>query len=127
MSFRMSRNDIISRHKLRLSRLSLTINSLSQILDDISGNCYVENLCAPQHDPCVETRQFVRTREQDRVLGIYEEETTSAGGDTGIHAADPFTLEHLHGEVLQFNTNCSNCNAPCDTNMKVTSILYCCV
>lgn len=35
-----------------------------------------------------------------------------------------FTLEDLEGEVLQFPTNCPGCGSPCETNMKMTSILY---
>lgn len=34
-----------------------------------------------------------------------------------------FTLEDLEGEVLQFPTNCPGCGSPCETNMKMTSIL----
>lgn len=30
-------------------------------------------------------------------------------------------LTDLEGEVFGFNTNCPACNAPCQTNMKVTS------
>ena len=29
----------------------------------------------------------------------------------------------LADEVLHFGTNCPSCNAPCETNMKVTSTL----
>lgn len=31
------------------------------------------------------------------------------------------SLEEIqHGEVMTFRTNCPDCNAPCDTNMKMT-------
>lgn len=46
--------------------------------------------------------------------------------DDGILHPTPageFTLEDLEGEVLAFPTNCPSCNAPCQTNMKMTSIL----
>ena len=45
------------------------------------------------------------------LISIGEEE--SAENDTN----EDFNLED---EVLHFGTNCSNCNAPCETNMKVT-------
>lgn len=37
-------------------------------------------------------------------------------------AEDSWPIENLHGEVLQFATNCPNCQAPCETNMKLTNI-----
>jgi zinc finger protein len=97
-----------------------------QIVEDVSGNSFIENTCAPQKDPNLEIREFERSVKQDKVLGIYEDEqpeTLVPEPNTGIPASDPFTLEHLHGEVLQFNTNCHNCNSPCETNMKLTGIL----
>jgi len=37
-----------------------------------------------------------------------------------------FTLEDIEGDldVMQFPTNCPNCGTFCETNMKLTSILY---
>ncbi|KAF4532342.1 hypothetical protein B566_EDAN003645 [Ephemera danica] len=106
----------------KMKKLKFVEEPFTLILDDVSGNVFVENLCAPRQDPCLEIRQFARTKEQDAVLGIYEEQKTSESTtSSGIPLSEPFTLENLNTEVLQFNTNCSNCNSPCDTNMKVTT------
>lgn len=91
-----------------------------QILEDISGNSYVSNPHMPHKDVNCTTVQFVRTAAQDHILGIYPAEGSSV---TSLPPTK-FTYEDLQGEVLQFHTNCPNCSAPCETNMKLTSILY---
>lgn len=80
------------------------------IIEDITGNAFVENPNAPETDPKMELSMFKRTEEQNHSLGIYEEQKGE------------FTLEDLQGEVMQFPTNCPHCNCPCDTNMKVVNI-----
>jgi len=105
---------------------------IEQVFEDISGNSFVENTCAPLKDPGTEVVRFVRSVDQDHVLGIY------ASSEVGIEPVTvsscpalfrkieegDFTLEDLRGEVLQFTTQCPHCGTECQTNMKVTSILY---
>lgn len=78
------------------------------IMDDPTGNCFIENFHAPNPDPQMTVTFYERTKAQDEALGIAEEEKT---GDAP--APD---------EVLQFQSNCSNCNAPVTTNMKMVDI-----
>ncbi|XP_049776164.1 zinc finger protein ZPR1 [Schistocerca cancellata] len=99
----------------------------SMIFVDISGNMFIENPNAPHRDTGVTVTYFNRTKEQDHSLGIYEHtEIEESGGDEpGILkplGEGEHTLEDLQGEVLQFPTNCPNCNCPCQTNMKLTKI-----
>ncbi|CAA2977061.1 Hypothetical predicted protein, partial [Olea europaea subsp. europaea] len=102
------------------------------ILEDISGNTFISNPNAPQADHNLESHHFSRTTAQDHLLGIYsqEEVTGEKQAETGAEgvmrsiAEGEFTYENMMGEVMQFPTNCSECNAPCMTNMKMTSILY---
>ncbi|XP_046401788.1 zinc finger protein ZPR1 [Ischnura elegans] len=95
------------------------------ILEDISGNSYVENPNAPASDPAMSIHHFLRSKEQDHTLGIFQrEEITNDDGDGILKKADAFTYEDLLGEVLHFPTNCPNCSSPCSTNMKMTSIPY---
>jgi zinc finger protein len=105
---------------------------IEQVFEDISGNSFVENPCAPLKDPGTEVVRFFRSVDQDHVLGIY------ASSEVGVEPVavgscpallrkveeGDFTLEDLHGEVLQFTTQCPHCGTECQTNMKVTSILY---
>lgn len=86
-----------------------------QIITDLSGNSFVENLCAPDNDPKIVITHYDRSGEEDRLLGIYQSE------DTNESAANE-TKDDLKNEVLQFATNCPNCGAPVCTNMKVTGL-----
>lgn len=105
------------------------------IIDDISGDAHVENPNAPHPDPSCTTEFYERNLEQNHMLGMYEQsELKETGEDEEKKLQEEnnemmkpipegaWPLEELHGEVLSFPTNCSNCLAPCETNMKVTSI-----
>lgn len=110
------------------------------VFEDISGNCRVENLNAPNPDPGCTMTHFIRTKEQNHELGMFtqtelndesnatqtaEAEATAATGSKNLLkpiAEDEWTLEELHGEVLQFQTDCPSCQSKCETNMKVTNI-----
>lgn len=85
-------------------------------MTDISGNSFVENLCAPEKDPKIEICYYGRSREEERLLCIYQTE------DDEESAASATEEANLKNEVLQFSTNCPNCNVPVSTNMKVTGM-----
>lgn len=89
------------------------------IFEDISGECYVENLNAPLKDMRCEVTYFKRTKEQDTLLGIFPENEDVLLKP--IREGD-YPLEEIEGEVLTFPTNCPDCNSPCETNMKLTNI-----
>ena len=44
------------------------------ILEDISGNSFIENPHAPSTDPNTTTENFSRTKEQNEKLGLFEPE-----------------------------------------------------
>lgn len=115
----------------KLKKLKLVDSPFVVVLEDISGNCRVENPNAPHADHQVTMTQFVRTQQQNRDLGMFTQEELKEEDTTNKPASDrllqpipedSWPLEELHGEVLRFDTNCPNCNSPCETNMKVTSI-----
>ncbi|XP_073513192.1 zinc finger protein ZPR1 isoform X2 [Phyllobates terribilis] len=83
------------------------------IIDDPSGNSFVENPFAPQKDEALVVTHYRRSREQDSLLGI----ETSDGQK--ISEEKP---EDVKDEVLQFQTNCPECNVPAATNMKLVQI-----
>lgn len=110
-----------------LRKLKLVESPFTVVFEDISGNCRIENPNVPHADHGVSTQHFSRTQEQDHLLGMFTQkelnETEKPKGNLlNPIAEDSWPLEELHGEVLQFQTNCGNCQAPCETNMKVTSI-----
>nr|XP_016938791.1 zinc finger protein ZPR1 [Drosophila suzukii] len=105
----------------RLRRLKEMTTPFRLLLEDISGNSFVENPFAPAADPQLKTSYFARSRQQNEQLGLYEQNHEEQHLLKPI-AEDSWPIENLHGEVLQFPTNCPNCQAPCETNMKLTNI-----
>lgn len=104
-------------------------------IEDISGNSFVENPLAPQSDPNTSVSHFVRNKDQNHLLGIFTHEEVDGASPKQprtipeeddkmlkMISEGSWTLEELHGEVLQFPTKCSECAADCQTNMKVTKI-----
>lgn len=104
----------------KLKELKTVKEPFTIILEDLSGNTYVQNPKAPQKDDCCETHYFKRTNDQNHVLGIYIENEDKLLQPI---QEDEYTLEDLEGEVMTFPTNCPECNNPCETNMKMTSII----
>ncbi|NXX97342.1 ZPR1 protein, partial [Centropus bengalensis] len=94
----------------KLKQLKEVHSSFTFILDDPSGNSFVENPQAPQKDDALVVTRYRRTPEQNSLLGLEVEEKP----------AD--STEDLRDEVLQFHTNCPECNAPASTNMKLVQI-----
>ncbi|NWU90730.1 ZPR1 protein, partial [Upupa epops] len=98
----------------KLKQLKEVHSPFTFILDDPSGNSFVENPRAPQRDEALVVTHYRRTPEQAALLGLEgEEELDEKPADS---------TEDLRNEVLQFNTNCPECNAPASTNMKLVQI-----
>ncbi|XP_037807589.1 zinc finger protein ZPR1 [Lucilia sericata] len=113
----------------RLNALKELKAPFTLILEDISGNSFIENPLAPAIDHFCKVTHFTRTKEQDHQLGFYDPEDvpTEPQQKEENHLLKPitegsWTLEDLHGEVLQFQTLCPECRSPCETNMKLTTI-----
>ncbi|KAJ8385285.1 hypothetical protein AAFF_G00190740 [Aldrovandia affinis] len=102
----------------KLKRLKDFEHEFTLVIDDPSGNSFVENPCAPQKDDALTVSHYTRTAQQDMQLGIKadgdaEEEVDEKPGND---------IDTLRNEVLVFNTNCPECNAPASTNMKLVQI-----
>lgn len=117
----------------------------SLLLEDISGNAFIENFVAPSTDPQMHISYFVRTKKQDHMLGLFDlEEVKEQTNDTAVTktttdskpppitdnepnrlhsiAEGEYPLEDFDKEVLQFKTECPDCGTRCETNMKLTKI-----
>lgn len=112
--------------KLQLLKEDL---KFTMIIEDVSGNSFVSNPHAPEKDTEAVTTHFVRTIEQDHLLGIYKpdevldkEEEKDVSRQLKPVSSEEYSYDKMIQEVMQFNTNCSNCNSPCQTNMKLTNI-----
>eukprot|EP00795_Rhopilema_esculentum_P016720 gene16720-8173_t len=94
------------------------------IIEDISGNSYVENPHAPGNDPNTKTELFSRTTDQNEKLGFFEttpeDPEVEQESEPKPEESQPLDLKE---EVLQFPCNCHNCNSPAVTNMKIVRIL----
>ncbi|NXA04846.1 ZPR1 protein, partial [Sapayoa aenigma] len=94
----------------KLRQLKEVNSSFTFIIDDPSGNSFVENPHAPQRDDALVVTHYRRTPQQAALLGLE------------VDSKPPDAAEDLRDEVLQFNTNCPECNAPANTNMKLVQI-----
>lgn len=113
----------------KLRKLKSVETPFTIVFEDISGNTRVENLNAPNPDPGYTMTHFIRTKEQNHELGMFtqselndEPKPENSSNILKPIAEDEWPLEELHGEVLQFKTDCPNCRTKCDTNMKLTNI-----
>lgn len=118
----------------KLEELKKIEKPFTLTIDDASGDAHIENPNAPHPDVNVIVEHYTRTSEQDHLLGIFsraeidkpvdEEKKEQDEGNEMLKpiAEGAWTLEELHGEVLSFPTDCPECSAPCETNMKLTTI-----
>ncbi|XP_060556173.1 zinc finger protein ZPR1-like [Ruditapes philippinarum] len=97
----------------KLNELKTLKSPFHLVLDDPSGNSFIENPFAPKSDPETKVIHYKRTKEQNEVLGLQEEEETVEKPEEKFNAKD---------EVLQFMSNCPGCTAPCQCNMKLVDI-----
>lgn len=101
----------------KLKKLKDVESEFTLVIEDPSGNSFVENPLAPQKDEALTVSRFKRTVQQDMQLGL------RADDDDGVEEEAPGNdLETMRNEVLVFNTNCPECNAPASTNMKLVQI-----
>ncbi|XP_037008768.1 zinc finger protein ZPR1 isoform X3 [Artibeus jamaicensis] len=96
---------------VKLKELKHGASPFTLIIDDPSGNSFVENPHAPQKDDALVITHYNRTPQQEEMLGLQAETPEEKPEE-----------EDLRNEVLQFNTNCPECNAPAQTNMKLVQI-----
>lgn len=102
--------DKLSEFVGRLRELLQLRRPFRLVLDDPSGNSFVENPQAPGADTCMTVHRYQRTAEQDASLGI------------AAATSEPGSVEDVRDDVLGFATNCSECQAPCETRMKLTQV-----
>nr|XP_043880819.1 zinc finger protein ZPR1 [Solea senegalensis] len=102
----------------KLMKLKDVESEFTLVIEDPSGNSFVENPLAPQKDEALTVSQFKRSIQQEKQLGIRDDD------DDDEKDEEPAgnNLEAMRNEVLVFKTNCPECNAPTSTNMKLVQI-----
>ncbi|XP_072308267.1 zinc finger protein ZPR1 [Eucyclogobius newberryi] len=103
----------------KLQTLKDVEEEFTLVIEDPSGNSFVENPLAPQKDEAMTVTKFKRTIEQDKQLGIRADED-----DEDVEEEEPAAndIDSMRNEVLQFDTNCPECSRPAKTNMKLVNI-----
>ncbi|KAG1699386.1 Zinc finger protein ZPR1 [Nymphon striatum] len=116
----ISEDDMVSKLSAFLTQLN-DLKNVSKpfhfIVEDASGNCYIENPLAPKIDPEISISYFERTHKQDVMLGLSEEDDNNK--DEKVTENEPINTEE---DVLEFPVNCYQCNVPATTKMKITKI-----
>lgn len=96
----------------KLNKLKEVEEEFTLVIEDPSGNSFVENPVAPQKDDALTVSRFKRTPQQDMELGIRPDDNLDE---------EPAS-DDMRNEVLVFNTSCPECSAPASTNMKLVQI-----
>uniref|UniRef100_A0A3Q0KMC4 Putative zinc finger protein n=1 Tax=Schistosoma mansoni TaxID=6183 RepID=A0A3Q0KMC4_SCHMA len=98
----------------------------SLVIDDPSGNGFIENYLAPNDDPQIEIETYVRTPEQNELLGLQaqpvEEVDNSSDSKTIQKESNSETSKIEKDEVMSLNVNCPSCNTLTENKMKVVDI-----
>ncbi|XP_029907060.1 zinc finger protein ZPR1 [Myripristis murdjan] len=100
----------------KLKKLKGLEEEFTLVIDDPSGNSFVENPVAPQKDESLTVHRYKRTVQQDTQLGLRTED------DLEEEEQPASDLDTMRNEVLMFSINCPECNAPSSTNMKLVQI-----
>ena len=121
--------------------------SFTFILNDPSGNSYIENLCMPNPDPKIHIQYYIRTREQEEFLGLAAPDSTfddpndpnalhtlnesheeSPEESNTFNTSNPNEISNEQDEFTEtdqvhvFPGNCSRCLVPCETKMHMLEI-----
>jgi len=78
---------------------------------------------APQADPRMVTTMFTRNSDQNKMIGL-SEENNEKSIIKPLGTFDDVSINNTTDEVVQFNNPCPNCKAICETNMKVTGNIF---
>ncbi|XP_061833608.1 zinc finger protein ZPR1 [Nerophis lumbriciformis] len=100
----------------KLKKLKDVQEEFTLVIEDPSGNSFVENPMAPRKDEALTVSRFRRSVRQEKQLGL------RADDDPEDEEPPGDDLDTMRSEVLVFNTNCPECNAPASTNMKLVQI-----
>lgn len=110
--------------KTRLGEIIATLGTylegnvpFSILLDDITGNSFVENFCAPRADPHLKE---LRYRQDPALLSELGFATLLDNEGEVIVDSDDEDVENVHS----FRTKCPECLVPCKTRMTMVEIPY---
>jgi len=77
-----------------------------QVVDDPPGNSYIEKANALHLDPAMKVTQYIRNKDQNHMVGIYEEELEDIAEEEDEAVNQDLRGDKLEGKVLCLGTNC---------------------
>ncbi|KAL6080658.1 nucleolar zinc-finger protein [Balamuthia mandrillaris] len=95
------------------------------IINDPSGNSYIENPHAPEEDPNLAISYYTRTQEQNQQLGISQSfggSAAEAPQEGGVVMDKPLPPEAELEDVMRFPATCNVCGQRGETRMCLTNI-----
>lgn len=90
------------------------------ILEDPSGNSFLENPSAPAVDPALKAEHYIRSTEDEDLLGITDVKEANAVED----AERGGVTQNEHSEVITFPAMCNACGKDAECNMKEVNIPF---
>ena len=96
----------IEEYVLKIQELLDNDRTFTLIIEDPSGNSFVENPNAPAPDPSRKEKHFERTKKQDHLLGLYSQEELATSEDAVLKG----TVHRYY--MGSFHTNSSTACAP---------------
>jgi len=121
----------------RLKRMALGEESFGFILDDITGNSYLENPYAPAADHRVVKSFYTRNKAQNEELDLPEEEAVDIPATASMTYRDKLRygngcqiekkatyFEDVADSAVVLPCQCHECNAACETRMCLTDIPF---
>ena len=113
----------------RLDDLLLVEKQFTFILEDPTGNSFIENPDAPKPDPLLKVEHYIRSKDDEDVLGITEmrenaqeeneEENEEENGEEKSQV-----VQNEVSEVITFEAMCNACGKEAVCNMKEVQIPF---
>ncbi|KRX78801.1 Zinc finger protein ZPR1, partial [Trichinella sp. T6] len=93
-----------------------------QIIDDPSGNSFIENPHPEKIDTQLTTIHYHRSLQQEKLLGLVADDVEESNDEDAPPVWE--SREAIRNEVLHFSVDCPNCLNQAETNMKFINIPY---
>ena len=103
----------------RLNTLLQVDTPFTFILEDPTGNSFLENPNAPKPDPLLKTEHYTRSVEDEDLLGI-----TAIRDENKENEEVTAVTQNEHTEVMTFEAMCNACGKEAKCNMKEVSIPF---
>uniref|UniRef100_A0A5S6QIV9 Zinc finger ZPR1-type domain-containing protein n=1 Tax=Trichuris muris TaxID=70415 RepID=A0A5S6QIV9_TRIMR len=108
-----------------LSQISTLIDGeqkFTLILDDPSGNSFIENPYPDKVDGHITIVRYQRTLQQEKMLGLAADDAAELDDEQAPPVWE--SREAVRNEVLHFCVDCPNCWQKAETNMKFVNIPF---